>query len=109
MGAAVGALVAAEAREHEAQVVEELGGGAKGGVHPGNARALAQGERCRHMAHLVDGGAADLSDAPARVGGERVEVAAAALGVESAERERAFARARYARDAHEGTRGECRR
>ena len=97
----VGAHVAAEAREHEAQVVQKLRGGAEGGMDAGNAGPLAQGEGGRYVQHLVHGGAPGLGDAPAGVGGERFQVAAAALGVQHAQRKRAFARAGDARNAHE--------
>ena len=97
----VGAHVAAEAREHEAQVVQKLRGGAEGGMHAGNAGPLAQGEGRRHVQHLVYGSASGLGNAPAGVGGKRLQVAAAALGVQNAQRKRAFARAGDARNAHE--------
>ena len=97
----VGAHMTAEAREHEAQVVQKLRGGAEGGVHAGNAGPLAQGEGRRHVQHFIHGGAAGLGDAPAGIGGERLQVAAAALGVQHAQCERAFARAGNACDAHE--------
>ena len=97
----VGTHMAAEAREHEAQVVQKLRGRAEGGVHAGYAGPLAQGEGRRYVQHLVHGGASGLGDAPARVGGKRLQVAATALGVQNAQRERAFARPGNARDAHE--------
>ena len=93
--------MAAEAREHEAQVVQKLRGRAERGVHAGDAGPLAQGEGRRYVQHLVHGGASGLGDAPAGVGGKRLQVAATALGVQNAQRERAFARSGYARDAHE--------
>ena len=77
----VGTHVAAEAREHETQVVQKLRGGAEGGMDAGNAGPLAQGEGGRHVQHLVHGSASGLGNAPARVGGKRLQVAAAALGV----------------------------
>ena len=97
----VGTHMAAEAREHEAQVVQKLRGRAERGVHAGDAGPLAQGEGRRYVQHLVHGGASGLGDAPARVGGKRLQVAAAPLGIQHAQRERAFARPGYARDAHE--------
>ena len=97
----VGAYVTAKAREHEAQVVQKLCGRAEGGVHPGDAGPLAQGESRRNVQHLVHGGTSGLGNTPARVGGKRLQVAATALGVQHAQRERAFARTGHARDAHE--------
>lgn len=66
---------------------------------------LAQGEGRRYVQHLVHGGASGLGDAPARVGGKRLQVAATALGVQNAQRERAFARPGNACDAHELSHG----
>ena len=106
VGAAVRAAVRGQAREHEAQGVLELGHGAEGRAHARHGRPLVQSERRRHVAHLVDVGAGRLGQAPARVGRERLEVAARALGVEHAEGERAFAGARDARDAHELVQGD---
>lgn len=78
---AVRALVATQTREHEAQVVQQLGGGAEGGMHARYGWALAQRDGSRHVQHLVNLGACRLADAAACVGGERFQVAAASLRI----------------------------
>lgn len=50
---AVRTFMATQTREHEAQVVEQLGGGAEGGMHPGRGRALAQRDGSRHVQDLI--------------------------------------------------------
>ena len=96
---AVRADMLADAREQQSQVVQQLGRRAESRVHAGNARALSQSERGRHVQHFVHGSARCLGDAPSCVGGERVEIATGAFGIENAQGKRAFSRARYARDA----------
>ena len=101
MLAAVRAYVAADAREQKAQAIQKLARSAERGTHAWHRWALVQRERRGHVANVVDRGFAGLRDAASRVGRKRFEVAARAFGVEHAERERAFARTRYARNAHE--------
>ena len=92
-GVAVGAAVLGQAREHQAQAVEQLRAGAEGGADARDAGALAQGERGGDVERLVDLGAGGLGQAAAGVGGERLEVAAGALRIEDAEGQRALAAA----------------
>jgi hypothetical protein len=97
----VGAGVGAHAREEQAQPVEQLRGRAKGRAHPRHGGALPQGERRWHVLDQVDVRPGALRDAPPRVGGERLEVAAAALGVQRPQCQARLARARHAGDSHE--------
>ena len=98
---AVGAHMAAHAREQESEAVQELGGGAERAAHSGHGGPLVQREGGGHVQHLVHVGAPCLREAAARVGGERLEVAPRALRVQHAEGERRLSRARHARDGHE--------
>lgn len=97
---AMWAHVAADAREEKPQAVQKLARGAERGTHTGHRRALVQREGGGNEAHIIDRGLACLSNAPTRVGGKCLQVAARPFGIEYAERERTFARTRHARDAH---------
>ena len=96
---AVRTFVAAQAREHETQIVEQLGGGSESGMHPGRGRALAQRDGSRHVQDLIHLCACGLTDAAARVGGKRLEIATTALRVQHAQGKRALSRSGYAGDA----------
>ena len=96
---AVRTFVAAQAREHEAQVVEQFGGGSEGGMHPGRGRALAQRDGSRYVQDLIHLCACGLADAAARVSGKRLEIATTALRVQHAQGQRALSRSGYAGDA----------
>ncbi len=67
----VGATMACQAGEHEAQVIQQFGGGAEGGVHARDARPLAEGQGGGHVEHFVYIRAACLGDATAGIGGKR--------------------------------------
>ena len=97
----VGAHVVAQARVGQAQGVEHLGGGAEGGAHPGHGRALVQSQGGGHVHDLVDVGAGRLGQAPTRVGGQRLQIAAGALGVEHPKGQGGLARAGHAGDGHQ--------
>lgn len=97
----VGALVAGQPREQQAQAVEQLCGGAEGGPHSGHAGALPQREGGRHMLHLVDAGPCALGQASARIGAQRLEIATRPLRIEHAQGQRRLARARHPGDPHE--------
>ena len=86
------ARVVAQARVGQAQGVEDLRRGAEGGAHAGDGRALVEGQGRGHVLDGVDVGAGGLGQAAARVGGQGLQVAARALGVEDAEREGGLAR-----------------
>ena len=96
----VWAGVQANAREEQPQTVQELGRGAKGRAHAGHTRSLPQCEGGGHVLDQVDVGAGGLREAAARVGRERLEVAAAALGIEHAQSQARLAGAGDPGDAH---------
>ena len=96
---AVGAAVAGQAGEHQAQAVEQFGHRAEGAPDAGHARALVQRQRGRHVAHLVHLGPAGLRHPPAGIGGQGLQITAGALGVQHAQGERRLPRARHAGDA----------
>ena len=97
----VGALVAGQAREHEAKVVQKLGGRTERGMHVGDAGPLPQRDCRRHVQHLVHLRARGLADAPARIGGKRLQIAPRAFRVQHAKCQRALPRPRHSGDAHE--------
>ena len=101
VGAAVRARVAAHAAEQQAQAVQQLGHGAEGAAHAGDARALVQRQGGGDVAHLVDVGARGLPHAPTRVRGQRLQIATRALCVQNAQGKRAFPAARDAAHAHQ--------
>ena len=81
----------------DAQVVVDLGDGADGRARVGRGALLLDGDGRREAAQVVDLGALELAEELARVGAQRLDVAALALGVERVEREARLARARSAR------------
>ena len=96
---AVGAAVAGQAGEHQAQTVEQFGHRAEGAADAGHAGALVQGQGGRYIAHLVHLGAAGLRHPAAGVGGEGLQIAPGAFGVQYAEGERRLPGAGHAGDA----------
>ena len=100
--AAARAVRLADARVEQPQVVVDLGDRADR-----RARVPARALRCsmaiagRQALDGVDVGLAHLLEELARVGRERLDVAALPLGVDGVERERGLARAREAGDDHE--------
>lgn len=65
---AVWTAVASQAREDEAQAVEEFGSRSKSTADPGNSRTLVHGKRRRHIKHFVNDGLRSLRHAAAGVG-----------------------------------------
>ena len=100
-GVSVGAAMGSEAREHQAQAVEQLRPGAEGGADAGHAGPLVQGQGRGHVQHVVHVGPRGLGHAPARIGGEGFEIAARALRVQHPQRQRGFPGAGHARDPHD--------
>ena len=96
---AVGAAMAGQAGVHQAQAVEQLGARAEGAADAGHARPLMQRQRGGHIQHVVHRGLGCLRHAAAGVGGQRLQIAAGALGVQHAQRQRGLARAGYPGDA----------
>ena len=84
----------ADAREEQAHVVVDFRHRADGGARVARRGLLLDGDRRREPVDLVDVGLLHhLQELPG-VGGERLDVAALALGVDRVEGERGFARAR---------------
>ena len=75
-GMPVGAAMASEAREHQAQAVQELRGRAEGAAHPGDSRPLVQSQRSRDIAHLFHFRPACLGNTSAGIGGQRLQIPA---------------------------------
>ena len=90
-----------DAREQQPQVVVHLGHGADRRARVARGRLLVDRDRRRQPLDRVDVGLVHLPQELARVGRERLDVAALSLGVEGVERERRLARSGQARDAHE--------
>jgi hypothetical protein len=91
----------ADARPEQTQVVEQLGGGAHRRARATRDGGLLDRDRGREAVDRLDVGLRELVEELAGVGGERLDVAALALGVERVEGERGLAAAREARDDHE--------
>ncbi len=106
--AAVGAVRRANRGVEQAQVVVDLGDGAHGGARAAAGGLLLDGDGRTEALDGVHVGPLDLVEKLARVGGERLDIAALALGIDGVEGERALAgageagdhRERVARDAH---------
>src|SRR5256712_5962873 len=96
----------AHPREEHAQVVVDLGDGADGGARVLAGRLLLDRDRGRQPLDRVDLGLLHLLEELPRVGGERLDVAALALGVDGVEGERGLARAREPRQDDELVPGE---
>ncbi len=90
-----------DAREEQAQVVVHLGDGADGRARVAGGRLLVDGDGRRQALDAVDVGLLHLPEELPRVGRERLDVAALALGVERVERQARLARPRQPRDRHE--------
>ena len=99
--AALGAVRHAHAREQEAQVVVDLGGGAHRRARVLRRGLLVDGHRRRQAVDAVEVGLRHLAQEHARVAGQALHVAALALGVHRVERQRRLAAARQARDDHQ--------
>ena len=87
------AAMVGKTREHEPQTVQQLRPRAEGAADAGHAGTLMQRQRRRNIENLVHAGLRRLRQAAARVGRERLEIAARAFGIEHAQRQRGFARA----------------
>ena len=95
----VGAAVAGEAGVHEPQAVQELRPRAERAADAGHAGALVQRQRRRNVQHVIDCRAGGLRHPAARVGRQRLQIAARALGVQHTQRQRRLAGTGHARDA----------
>ena len=95
-GAADPAEAAAHPRPEQPEVVVDLGGGADGGPAADDGIALLDGHGGGDPLEVVHQRLRHALEELLGVGGERLDVAALALGVEGVEGERALARARRA-------------
>ena len=91
----------ADARPQQAHVVVDLGDGADGGARVFRRRLLLDRDRGRQAVDLVDVRLLHHLQELARIGRERFDVAALALGIDGVEGERGFAGAGEAGEHHE--------
>ena len=98
---ALRAVRRADAREQQAQVVVDLGDGADGRARVLAGRLLLDRDRRREPLDRVDVGLLHLLEELARVGRQRLDVAALPLGVDGVEGERRLSRARQPGDHHQ--------
>ena len=98
---AMRAHVRAHAGEQESQTIEQFGHRAERRTDTGHGGPLVQGQRGRHMQHFVHLGAVGLSQAAARVRGQRFQIAPRAFRIQYAERQRTFARTGDAGHSHQ--------
>ena len=91
----------AHARPQQAQVVVDLGDRADRRARVARGRLLVDRDRRREPLDRVHVGLVHLPEELARVGRQRLHVAALALGVDRVEREARLARARQPRDHHQ--------
>jgi len=105
--AAVGAVRGADRGVEQAQVVVDFGDGADGGAGAAAGGLLLDGDGWAEAFDRIDVGPLDLIEKLTRVGGERFDVAALALGVDGVEGEGAFARAGESGDDGEGVAGDA--
>ncbi len=80
----------ADARPQQAHVVVDLGDGADGGARVFRSRLLLDRNRRRQAVDLVDIRLLHHLQKLARIGGQRLDVAALAFGIDGVERERGF-------------------
>ena len=92
----------ARAGPEQAQVVVDLGDGADRGARVAAGGLLVDRDRGRQALDEVDVGLVHLPEELARVGAQRLDVAALALGEDRVERERGLARAGQPGEHHEG-------
>ena len=104
--AAGGAVRDADGGVEHAQVVVNFGDGADGGARAAVGGFLLDGDGGAEAVDGIDFGALHLIEELARVGGERFDVAALALGVDGVEGERGFAGAAESGDDGEGVAGD---
>ncbi len=104
--AAVVAVRLADPRPEQPQVVVDLGHRADGRARVARGGLLVDRDRRREALDRVDVGLLHLAQELARVGRQRLDVAALALGVDRVEGEARLARAREPGDDHERVAGQ---
>ena len=104
--AAVGAVGRRERAVENAQVVVDLRHGRDNGARIAARRVLLDGDRRREALDLLDVGLLHAVEELARVGGERLDVAALSLGVERVEGEGRLAAPREPGDDGQGVAGD---
>src|SRR5205085_8663903 len=100
-----GTVRRAGAREQQAQVVVDLRDRSDGGARIVAGGLLLDGDRGRQAVDGIDVGLFHEAEELARIGRERLDVSALALGVDGVEREGRFAGARQPRDDREAVAG----
>src|SRR5882762_128416 len=103
--AAVRAMRDANSGIDHAEIIVNFRDGANGGARRARRGFLLDGDRGRKAFDDVDFGALHLVEKLARVGGERLDVAALAFGVDGIEGKRRLARAGKAGDDRKGVSG----
>ena len=88
---AIRAAVAGKAGIHQAQTVQKLRSRAERAADARHAGALVQGQCGRYIQHLVHAGPRCLRHAAAGIGGQGLEIAARAFGIQHAQRQRRLA------------------
>src|SRR4029077_11546671 len=105
LASAVDAVGAADAGKQEAQIVVDLSGRCHRGAGIPGRVLLTDCDRGGDAVNRVGVGLLNAFQELARVGGERFDVPALALGVDGVEGKRRLARSRYSRDHGQGVVG----
>jgi hypothetical protein len=84
----IGTAVAGQPGEHQPQAVQKLRPRAKGGADSGDAGPLVEGQGGGDIEYLVYLGLGGLGHPPSRVGGQGLQIAPGALGVQDAQGQR---------------------
>ena len=80
--------MAGETGIHEPQTVQELRARAERAADAGHARPLMQRQRRGDVQHVIDRRSGGLRHPAARVGRQRLQIAARPLGIQHAQRQR---------------------
>ena len=96
----VGAAMAGEAREHQAQAVQEFGPGAESGTYAGHSGPLMQCDGGRHIKDIVHIGLGGETHPPAGICGQRVQIPSGAFGIQHSQGKGRLAAPAYSRDPY---------
>ena len=91
--------VRSQPREHQSQAIEQLRTRAECAADARHAGPLVECDGGGDIRYFIDLRLGGLRHAPARVGGQRLQIAPRPFGIEHPERQRRFARPRHAGDA----------